>query len=283
MSKAAIDLGAYLSRIGYDGPLEPTHEVLRALVWRHVMTFPFDGVDPFLGRGVPLDPAALHDKMIRRVRGGYCFETNSLMHHALAAVGFTVSPRLGRVIRGVPVETATPRVHLITHVEMPDGAWLVDVGFGNLTPTAPLAVRPGEEQATPLERYRIVDFRGEWLIEVKAGDAWQPLYRMEVSAPVPVDVEVGNWFTATHPESPFVANLVVSRPVGDHRVTLLNRRFGLRYPDGRVRTRPISDAAEYEALLVEKFGIELEPGGTARLLARIDGQPDDPRAAAFFA
>jgi arylamine N-acetyltransferase len=43
--------------------------------------------------GVPvidLSPQALTDKLVRRLRGGYCFEQNGLMAHVLTQLGFGV-------------------------------------------------------------------------------------------------------------------------------------------------------------------------------------------------
>ena len=44
---AQID--AYLERIGYDGPRDPTAETLRALHRAHVYAVPFENLDIHLG------------------------------------------------------------------------------------------------------------------------------------------------------------------------------------------------------------------------------------------
>ena len=41
----ALDLDAYLERIGYEGPVEPTLEVLDALQLAHATTIPFENLD----------------------------------------------------------------------------------------------------------------------------------------------------------------------------------------------------------------------------------------------
>jgi len=74
----ALDLDAYLARIGYDGGVDPTVETLAALHRAHVLSIPFENLDILLGRPIRLDLASLQAKLIRARRGGYCFEQNSL-------------------------------------------------------------------------------------------------------------------------------------------------------------------------------------------------------------
>jgi uncharacterized protein (DUF934 family) len=58
----AIDLSAYLTRIGYAGPLRPTPDVLTGLIERHMATIPFEAIDVMLGRGIDLSPEQVDGK-----------------------------------------------------------------------------------------------------------------------------------------------------------------------------------------------------------------------------
>ena len=94
-----IDLNAYLRRVGYDGPREPTLEVLCAIHALHPEAIPFENLNPLLsGRAVSLDLDALQSKMLGQRRGGYCFEQNALFRAALEAMNFTVTPLIARVV-----------------------------------------------------------------------------------------------------------------------------------------------------------------------------------------
>src|SRR3954451_18267328 len=84
------DLTAYLDRIGYAGPREPTLAALHGIVAAHATAIPFENIDPLLGRGVRLDTGSLVAKMVGGGGGGYCFEHNTLLLHALRAIGFRV-------------------------------------------------------------------------------------------------------------------------------------------------------------------------------------------------
>src|SRR6476660_7119145 len=103
---ADIDLSAYFTRIGYTGPSEPSFAVLRELNARHVAHIAFEALDPFLGRPVDLDSAAILAKLVRSRRGGYCQEHNALFHDVLNAVGFSVTALGGRVRLGLRAKPA---------------------------------------------------------------------------------------------------------------------------------------------------------------------------------
>jgi arylamine N-acetyltransferase len=70
LTDGVLDAGEYLTRIGYDGPTEPSEDLLHALVAAHGRTIPFENLDPLLG--VPVGdpgPVPLVDKLVRRRRG----------------------------------------------------------------------------------------------------------------------------------------------------------------------------------------------------------------------
>ena len=89
--RLVIDAGAYLDRIGYSGPTEPTAETLVALHRAHMLAVPFENLDIHLGRRNVLDPEHVFDKVVRRRRGGWCFELNGLFALLLETLGYTVT------------------------------------------------------------------------------------------------------------------------------------------------------------------------------------------------
>ena len=142
---------------------------------------------------------------------------------------------IARVIRVMqrPMRTDSA-THMLGRVDLPEGPFVADVGFGNQTPTAPLAMRPREEQDTPHEVMRLWPVGEELTLQAKLGEDWESIYRLSPHSRLAVDYEVANWFTATHPASPFVSNLIVARPGPDRtRHTLFNGRVTIR----RLRTK----------------------------------------------
>src|ERR1044072_486231 len=95
-----IDVEMYLQRIGYDGPVLPTARVLSALHRAHLVAVPFENLDIHLGRRLTLDEDALFDKVVKRRRGGFCYEVNSLFAALLRRIGFEVTLLSARVARG---------------------------------------------------------------------------------------------------------------------------------------------------------------------------------------
>jgi len=97
---AELDLGAYLRRIGLETRPAADLAGLRALHFAHATTIPFENLDIQMGLRILLDLASLQAKLVRRHRGGYCFEHNTLFLAVLKAVGFDVIPCEARVRLG---------------------------------------------------------------------------------------------------------------------------------------------------------------------------------------
>jgi N-hydroxyarylamine O-acetyltransferase len=158
MASDGFDIDAYLTRLSYSGPREPTLRVLASIVSAHAAAIPYEDIDVLLNRGIALDIGVLQQKLVQHKRGGYCFEQNTLLAAALETLGFRITRLGGRVIRGLPVSTETVRGHKLLRVDLPEGPYIADVGFGSLTSTGPLALRLEEPQATPHETFRLMPF-----------------------------------------------------------------------------------------------------------------------------
>ena len=267
---SGIDLDAYFERIGYAGPRAPTLKVLTALQRAHPAVIPFEGIEPMLGRPVRLDPASLQAKLVRGGRGGYCFEQNGLLRRVLDALGFAVTPLAARVVWMAPDDAPLgPLTHMLLKVDLPEGAFLADVGFGGQSPTAPLRFETGAEQATPHGLYRLMDRDAGLELQARLPDRWAPMYRFTLEPRVQADYEVGNWYTSTHPESFFVGGLIVSRAPEGRRINLENTRLTTYFADGRIETRTIGSAEDLHQVLTGDFGLRLDRDETQRMFAKL--------------
>ncbi|WP_246794171.1 arylamine N-acetyltransferase family protein [Burkholderia perseverans] len=272
-----LDLPHYLERIGYRGTPEPTLDVLRQLHRLHPQAIAFENLDALTGSPVKLDLLSIAAKMVARRRGGYCFEHNRLFHAALAQIGFRVTPLLARVRWQQAPDAVTPQTHKLLCVEIDDEVWYVDVGFGTVTQTAPLAAAPGLAQHTPHGEYRIVaapaPAAGEFDLECRTAKGWQTVYRFGTKRAERVDYEVANWYTSTHPDSKFVNDLIVSRVLPDGRATLLNDELTLRDAHGvATLTERLADASAWAACLTERFDLDLEGFDIGGLFARVQAR-----------
>jgi N-hydroxyarylamine O-acetyltransferase len=217
-----FDLEAYLARIGLQGRPSVT-QVHRA----HITSIPFENLDPHCGRRVSLELADLQAKLVFDRRGGYCFEQNLLLKAALEALGAEVDLLLARVRSGAPPGVTRPRSHLVLRVRDDDSSWHADVGFGAGSLLEPLPFGPGAEYVQSGWRFRVVAQEPEFVLQTAQGEGWVDVYAFPPN-PVPfVDLETSNWFTSTHPRSPFVSGLIVSTQSDDGTRTSLSDWTGL--------------------------------------------------------
>ena len=262
-----FDRDAWLRRIGYEGPLAPTLDTLRRLVIAHACAIAYESLDVTLGRVPKLNLPALQVKMLHRRRGGYCFEQNMLFRAGLRSLGYKVASLQGRVVRGLPIDAPRPAIHMLLEVELPEGSYLADVGFGNLAPTAPLLMAPDVEQPTPHETMRFVRVAGELTLQSRIGQKWEHIYRVIPHARYDADYEVANWYTATHPDAPYLSNLIAARPLGAGvRLTMFNGRVTVRHPDGSSERRQLESPDRFAAVLREEFDLDLGDDELAAIL-----------------
>ena len=157
-----MDATAYLNRIRYDGPRAPTIEVLRALHRHHLEAVPFENLDIVLGRRFTLDVTEIYDKIVRRGRGGFCYELNGGFRWLLEQLGFEVALLSAQVF--VDGTLNPPFDHASLKVTTTDGPYLADVGFGRSF-IDPLPFRPGSYEE-PEGRYRLSREGDEWKLEL---------------------------------------------------------------------------------------------------------------------
>jgi N-hydroxyarylamine O-acetyltransferase len=247
-----MDLAAYLERIGAS-PGAGLAELHRA----HVTSIPFENLDSHAGVPVSLALDDVQRKLVGARRGGYCFEHNLLFAAALEALGLRVEPMLARVRLGRPPGTPRPRTHLVHRVHAGDGVWLADVGFGNGTLLQPIPFGPGGEHEQSGWRFRVVADGPEHVLQSAEGSEWVDVYGF-VPDPVPlIDVETSNWFTCTHPRSPFVAGLIVAVNHPDGTRVALSDWNGLSLTTRTPHERTVAEPAREDIpeLLDTVFGL----------------------------
>src|SRR5262249_40406662 len=125
----SFDLDAYLKRIGWSRETPPALETLSGLLRAHMSSIPFENLDVLLGRPVRLDLDSLQQKLLHARRGGYCFEHSILLAAATEQLGFKPARHSARVVLFFP-RTETPRTHMFLTVNLPQGRFVLDPGFG---------------------------------------------------------------------------------------------------------------------------------------------------------
>jgi N-hydroxyarylamine O-acetyltransferase len=205
MTADQLRLDDYLRRIGYRGPRRADLATLAALHAAHVDAIPFEGFDPLLRRPVHLGLGAVQDKLVGSRRGGYCFEQNVLFKAVLEALGFAVTGLTGRVRWMSPPDSPLgPREHMLLKVDLPEGAYLADVGFGACLLDTPLVFKADVEQRTAMGTYLLSESDGMFTLRAKQPDGWRVMYMFDLHPQIHADFELGNWYTSTSPGTPLV-------------------------------------------------------------------------------
>lgn len=258
------DLDRYLDRIGYRGERAATLDVLRALQRLHVATFPFEDLDPLLGRPVELSHEALVAKMVGRRRGGYCFEQNLLFQRVLEALGFEVRGLLGRA--GLGAEPVG-RTHMILLVTLEDHRYVVDVGYGGNVPSAPLRFTLDVPQETPHGYYRVVAAEhDEYRVEAEVDERWRRLYEFDLRRQLFADFEVANWYTSTSPRTLFTQTLVAARAAQGVRYALRGRTLAIHRVGGPSEHRELATPQALAEALRSELHIDVESDAHAEAL-----------------
>jgi N-hydroxyarylamine O-acetyltransferase len=241
-----MDIGAYLRRIGYDGPTRPSLETLRGVQRAHSTAIPYETFDIFLGRRIVTDPEAAFEKLVGRSRGGWCYEHNGLLGLALAAMGFEVA----RLTAGGD----QPATHLALRVEAPDaGAFVCDPGFSD----APLDPFPLVDGA--FEQNGFV-YRLERLDEARFRFVNHPLGLAPGYEAGPGDeaamAAASDWLQ-TSPESRFIHAPVACIHEPDGAVKALVARTLRTVRPDRVDSLLVESASQYVEILEGVFKLRL--------------------------
>ncbi len=245
-----MNVGAYLERVNYTGGLEPTLGTLRDLHRAHLYTIPYENLDIHLGRTLRLAEECFFDKLVTQRRGGWCFEMNGLFAWALRELGFEVT-LLGATVERVGVKPFAKSDHLALLVKA-DGLYLADVGFGDgLLEPLPLAAG----------RYR----QGFLDYGLTHSDDWsfhnQPFgaargFGFDLE-PRKLDDFAGICSVLqTSPQSGFVRVTVCQR-LHTKGYSVLRGATLLEVTAAGVCERVLKDAADFDAVLRGRFGLEL--------------------------
>ena len=136
-----MNLDAYLARIGLSHRPPATLGGLTAIHRAHLTAISYENIDVQLGRTVTIERPAIYDKIVGRRRGGWCYEMNGILGWALGKLGFKVTRVTGAVMRAAAGDAKNGN-HLVLRVELPEGIFLADVGFGD-GPRDPIRIVPG--------------------------------------------------------------------------------------------------------------------------------------------
>ena len=248
----SLNITAYLERINYRGPLEPTAAILRELHKAHMLAAPFENLDIHLRREIVLDEQKNYSKIVERRRGGFCYELNGAFAMLLRALGYDVK-MLSAGVADPKGDFGPPFDHMTLLVELGE-RWLADVGFGDSF-HEPLLLDEEGEQEQEWGAYRIARHGEQLTLEQRAGNSWKPQYRFTLQPYNFTDFAGMCRYHQTSPDSPFTQRRTCSLATVDGRITLTGMRL-ITTAGGERHERDLADEQEYMAVLRERFGVE---------------------------
>jgi N-hydroxyarylamine O-acetyltransferase len=256
-----LNLSAYLQRIGYDRPLEPTAAVLRELQVAHLLTVPFENLSIHSRQPIILEDEALFTKIVERKRGGFCYECNGLFAALLRTIGFDVT-MLSAEVANADDSFSEPFDHMTLMVKL-DQRWLVDVGFGDSF-LEPLLLDEAGEQVQGKRSYRITPDGNYSILSRRDNDEWKSQYRFTLQPYQYQDFAGMCRYHQTSPQSHFTEGRICSRATAEGGRITLNAAAGTTPSDMRLITTArngdrheqiLQSNEEYTEALRKHFGV----------------------------
>ena len=262
-----MDAQAYLSRIGFTGPLSPNLDVLRSLHTQHLLSVPFENLTAHSGGQVQLDLPLLHHKIVSLRRGGFCYENNGLFSWLLGQLGFQVTQLSAQVKNAHTGRYGPPFDHLTLMVTLDGHRWLCDVGFGSSGFSSPVSLETSGPQEQGHRVYRIRAAEGmlflEWQPENRGAEGgWVELYKFTLEPRRLEDFAERCHYHQTSPHSLFFCKSLCTLLKPGGRVTYVGHRLTTTtFPAGgqggvMETTRELKDE-ELPGILAEMFGVVL--------------------------
>ena len=245
-------ISEYLERSDYHGGLTPCRETLIELQRQHVYSIPFENLDLLKPNFTPnLDRDYLFDKIVKRRRGGVCYELNTSFYNLLCALGFSACQISGRGRPGTPITG-----HVFTLVHLEDGDYTVDVGYGE-SAVPPLRIDGGEtvtayHSAFWLEREDADLMR---LYQRRPGGEPVLCYQFSLTPRTREDYMDTFRFSAAPGNTAFSERPICCRVTPEGRVTLRKGVLSIEENNRVVESHPIAPGPETERCLREYFDL----------------------------
>lgn len=183
--------------------------------------------------------------------GGYCFEHNKLLHDALLSLGFDVRISVARVLNNTKVDS--PKTHRITLLKFKGEEYLIDVGFGAMTPNIPLKISDKNIN----NNYKIVKKnKSNFTVETAKKDKFITLYTFSDAKYTEADCKMGNFYSEQHPDAVFQNNLVISLKKKNKILSYRNNSYH-QISKKFTNILNVIDHNELQDILENDFGINI--------------------------
>lgn len=249
-----IDLDSYLERIGMRREA-PSISYLKRLHKSHLLNIPYENLDIHYNGKIELKINGLVDKIIKRKRGGFCYELNALFYHLLFGLGFDCFLISCRVYKE---GSWSPEFdHMAICTKQDDSNWLCDVGFGKhfLEPKQIVLA------STQLDYNNYFRFEHDpdqnWILKQSVNNsAFDSIYRFSLEPKEMIEFIPRCNFHQESMDSHFCQHKMISQQRTNGRISLTERLLKEELL-GEIKETPILNEDAFLSKLQQHFGIGL--------------------------
>ncbi len=244
---------AYMERIKCQVPTQMNGEILDRLIRSHLEQIPFENLDVIdFGRVPELGEDILFEKIVRKKRGGYCFELNILFRRLLESLGLFVYPVAARVLWNRDYLPPVSHMGLVADIAGRKG--FCDVGYGGPGPKGLLWLEEGE-QSVAGEWFRVErDVNGDFFIQRLQGKEWKRVLCFRDAPVEETDFQVLNFYCARNEKIIFTQKRIVNLCTPSGSKALTDMELTVREAE-KVYQTVYRDKGELEQGLRQEFGI----------------------------
>lgn len=253
----SLDVDAYLNRIKCTREFRPSLRWLRTLHRNHLLNIPFENLDIHIGNQIVLDIDKIFEKVIRKGRGGFCYELNGLFYHLLEELGFNVKILSAKVM-AEDGSIGQEFEHLMAMVYLDDKQWLIDVGYGSSFST-PKEFAPGLVQMDYNRYFRIIGRPdGSFMLQSSNNSLeFKDEYIFTKKQRQFVEFIGVCQYHQTSPKSRFTQKKLITQMTKEGRITLTDKKFIIDRM-GKKEEHQILNNDEFLVKLREQFGVRLK-------------------------
>ncbi len=247
-----MERDTYLQRIKFTNTVAVDDKTLAALHEHHVFHVPFENLDIHYKRVFDLAAESVYRKVVIDLRGGFCYELNSLFNRLLLDIGFNSRIISSRIIDDGNLGPEYD--HMSICVEVNHRRYLADVGYGDLF-IRPIEIKEGI-QSDGRSLFKIEERSDHNFLLSMSYDKinFQEKYRFnlsEVSLDKFVDICLEKQINSS---SYFVKNTVCTKPTSTGRLTLFIGKLIEKKDNERIE-KSIRTDDELRSELRDRFGV----------------------------
>ncbi|XP_043937183.1 arylamine N-acetyltransferase, pineal gland isozyme NAT-10-like [Protopterus annectens] len=280
-----MNLEEYFSRIQYSGTYSKADLVtLNQLHEQHLRFIPYENLSIHCGEKIVTDLEACYNKIVRKKRGGWCSENNSVFAWVLKKLGYDVT-LLAACVYDIEKKAYSDRMsHMIIKVVINGNTYIADVGFSSSRQIRqPLELTSGKDQPQIPGVFRLTEESGVWYLDKisrkksvhhqsfhglpllennENSNRVVKIYRFTLEPYSTEQLQLNCIYLQTSPESLFTKKSICCLQTHDGVQTLVGWTYGevtYKYEEDMdlITFKTLTDE-EVKNTVKEKFGIVLE-------------------------